>query len=102
MNEVGCGYVRSRCIRGSIPVRSVCEPRGSGTCLLPVSRRHGRIVFTGRLPETLFRSRGFAHDTEAGKAALEILKAKLKGYDAILGKQKYLAGDVRVHYWIIH
>jgi len=45
-----------------------------------------------------FRARGFAHNTEAGKAALETLKVKLKGYDAILGRQKYLAGDVRVHW----
>jgi len=40
-----------------------------------------------------FPARGFAYNTEAGKAALEALKVKLKGYDAILGKQKYLAGD---------
>jgi len=99
MIEVGCDRVRNRCIRGSIPVRSICELRGSGTRLLPVSLRHSRIVFTGRLPEPLLQSLGLRaqHRCIAGKAALETLKANLKGYDAILGKQKYLAGDVRLH-----
>jgi len=40
-----------------------------------------------------FPSRGFPHNKEVGLAAVETLKAKLKGYDAILSKQKYLAGD---------
>ena len=40
---------------------------------------------------------GFPHNEDAGLVALEALEAKLKGYDAILSRQKYLAGDVRVH-----
>jgi len=36
---------------------------------------------------------GFPHSKEAGLAALERLKGKLRGYDAILSKQSYLAGD---------
>ncbi|KAK7044189.1 hypothetical protein VNI00_007909 [Paramarasmius palmivorus] len=36
---------------------------------------------------------GHAPDTKAFNEAIETLDAKLKAYDAILGKQKYLAGD---------
>jgi len=41
-----------------------------------------------------FPSLGFAHKPDVGNAALETLKVKLKGYNIILEKQKYIAGDI--------
>lgn len=42
-----------------------------------------------------FRAKGLVTDQVALDAAVASLDAKLDAYEVILGKQKYLAGDVR-------
>ena len=50
----------------------------------------------GILWEKVFKQyRGLATDEERVKDLVPQLEAKLDGYETILSKQKYLAGDVR-------
>ena len=47
------------------------------------------------------RRQGLTPDNEVVEKHIADLSAKLDVYDKILGKQKYLAGDVRLSFWLI-
>jgi glutathione S-transferase len=58
-------------------------------------------IASGILVEKVFKQyRGLAANEERVKELVPQLEAKLDGYEAILGKQKYLAGDVRPFFWL--
>lgn len=61
------------------------------------------FIFTDRSrPILSSRVKGLVTDQGVLDAALAMLNAKLDGYEVILGKQKYLAGDVRSESTILY